>query len=178
MVVRSAVDAFIPKKSSKPDIDDIISGLSSLDVSQPKTESAKQVANSSLSVIRFGTQLPQESIIEVATISKARESQLVWQEKGPQLYLSQIPHFYVGLHERGSFSEVRKHEFDYTTLPDQVLANMKKLPRVLVTIQNLVVKHGQRGRLSLVCVDGTLKVYERVSEKSCLPDEIMERFGI
>jgi hypothetical protein len=178
MIVRSTVDAFIPKKSSKPDIDDIISGLSSLDVSQPKTESAKQVANTRLRVVRFGTQLPQESIIEVATISKFRESQLDWQEKGPQLYLSQISHFYVGLHERGSFSEVRKHEFDYTTLPDQVLANMKKLRRVLVTIQNLVVKHGQRGRLSLVCVDGTLNVYERVDEKSCLPDEIMERFGI
>ncbi|KAF8349372.1 hypothetical protein F5887DRAFT_1156477 [Amanita rubescens] len=178
MVVRSTVDAFIPAKSSKPDIDDVISALSSLGVSQPKTESAKQVANSPLKYIRFGKQVPQESIIEVATISKARESQLDWQEKGPQLYLSQIPHFYVGLHDRGHFSEVRKHEFDYTTLPEQVLANMKKLRRVLVTIQNLVLKHGQRGRLSLVCVDGVLNVYERVSEESCLPDEIMERFGI
>ena len=178
MVVRSTVDAFISTKSSKPSIDDIISGLSSLDVSQPKLESGEQVANSPLRVIHFGRQLPQKYIVEVATISKARESQLDWQEKGPQLYLSQIPHFYVGLHDRGFFSEVRKHEFDYATLPDQVLENMKKLRRVLVTIQKLVVKHGQRGRLSLVCVDGTLNVYERVSEKSCLPDEIMERFGI
>lgn len=178
MVVRSTVDAFIPAKSTKPDIDDVIDALSSLGVSQAKTESAEQVANSPLKYVRFGTQVPQESIIEVATISKARESQLDWQEKGPQLYLSQIPHFYVGLHDRGYFSEVRKHEFDYTTLPDQVLANMKKLRRALVTIQNLVIKHGQRGRLSLVCLDGTLNVYERVSEQSCLPDEIMERFGI
>ncbi|KAK2465268.1 hypothetical protein APHAL10511_002622 [Amanita phalloides] len=178
MVVRSTVDAFIPVKQNKSDIDDIVSALSSLNVTQSKPEAATRVKNSSLEVIRLGKEVPQESIVEVATISKARESQLDWQEKGPQLYLSQIPHFYVGLHERGNFSEVRKHKFNYTTLPDQVLEHMKKLRRALAIIQNVVIKHGKRGRLSLVCIDGTLQVYEREDDKSCLPDEFMERFGI
>ncbi|KAF8635841.1 hypothetical protein AX15_000035 [Amanita polypyramis BW_CC] len=175
-VVRCTADAFIPKH----DIDDIVSALSSLNVSQRKTDiaAATRVKGTSLEVIHFGTKVPQDSMIEVATISEARESQLNWEEKGPQLYLSQIPHFYVGLHNRGFFKDVRKHKFDYKTLPAQVLENMKKLRHALSTIQNIAIKNGQRGRLSLVCIGGTLKVYERLSEKSCLPDEFMERFGI
>lgn len=56
---------------------------------------------------------------------------------------------------------------------------MKRLRRALGLIQDVVFKYGQRGRLSLVCVGGTLKVYERMSKDSTfLPDEHMQRFGV
>ncbi|KAK2465269.1 hypothetical protein APHAL10511_002623 [Amanita phalloides] len=176
VVLRSTVDAFIPTSNST-NVDDIVDIFSSLDISQQTSSSAEQVKNLPLEVVHFGAKVPQESIVKIATISKTRESQLDWKEKGPQLFFSQISHFYVGLHDRGFFSEVRKHDFHYSTLPDQILQNMKKLRHALRSIQELALEKGQRGRLSLVCIDGVLKVYERLSDKSCLPDELLERFG-
>lgn len=180
MVVRSTVDAFLPSDNdskSEEDLDDVINAISSLNVARDKKEQVTDVEGTALKVIHSGELVPQESIVEVATISIYRESQLNWDEKGPQLYLSQIPHFYVGLHERGSFTEVRKHKFDYTTLQSDIKENLKKLRQALASIQRIIVKNGQRGRLSLVCIDGKLEVYERVDDKSFLPDEFLERFG-
>jgi len=180
MVVRSTVDAFVNTQTTKSEtsVDDIVDAISSLSVSRGKTESATKVKGTSLEVIRTGTNVPQESIVEVATISKVRESLLNWNEKGPQLYLSQISHFYVGLHDRGYFTKVRKDKFDYSTLPADVKEGLKKLRHALTAIQDVVLKNGQRRRLSLVCIDGVLNVYERIDDKDYLPDEFLESFGV
>ncbi len=94
MVVRYTVDGFVPGGDA-----------ASLNISKEKAE-AKRVEGTSLHVISFGTKVPQDSILEIATISKARENQLNWDEKAPQLFLSQTYNFYVGLHDRGFFSAV------------------------------------------------------------------------
>ena len=57
-------------------------------------------------------------------------------------------------------------------------AGFRKLRKVLQEIQELVVEHGQRGRLSLVCRDGGLRVFARTSDASCLPESVLERFGV
>ena len=53
---------------------------------------------------------------------------------------------------------------------------LKKLRRLLDEIQFIVMHHDTVGRLSLVCQGGELKIYERKSSDSFLPDEILSRF--
>ncbi|KAK2465270.1 hypothetical protein APHAL10511_002624 [Amanita phalloides] len=177
MVVRYTVDGFIPASNATSDVEDVAESLASLDISK-KTVEATSVTGTSLHVIAFGTKVPQESIVEIATISKARENQLNWDEKAPQLFLSQTYNFYVGLHDRGFFTTVRKRDFNPSALSVKVRINLKKLRCALGIIQEVMVKYGQRGRVSLVCREGVLKVYERVSEETFLPDDYMQRFGI
>ncbi|KAM6494253.1 hypothetical protein JOM56_010614 [Amanita muscaria] len=177
MVVRYTVDGYLSGQAVSS-VDDVADGIASLNVSKERAQ-ATPVKGTSLHIIPFGEIVPQESILEIATISKAREDQLDWDEKTPQLFLSQTHHFYLGLHDRGFFKQVRKEKFDQTKMSEKVRTNMKRLRRALGLIQDVVFKYGQCGRLSLVCVGGTLKVYERMSKDSTfLPDEQMQRFGV
>ena len=179
MVVRYTVDGYLPPTSvASSGIEEVTDTLAALDISREKAQ-AQQVKGTSLHVIPFGERVPQESIIEIATISKLRENRLDWDEKTPQLFLSQTSHFYVGLHDRGFFESVRKRRFEPTALSEKVRTNMKRLRHALGIIQGLVIKYGQRGRLGIICIGGTLKVHERLSRDSTfLPDEYMQRFGI
>jgi len=51
-----------------------------------------------------------------------------------------------------------------------------KLRQALGTIKDTVMEHGKSGRLSLVCQGGELKLYERSSQVSCLPEDILNKF--
>jgi hypothetical protein len=55
-----------------------------------------------------GTQVPQESLLEVALRSKFFIDQLDWNKLYPQLALSQTPGLRLGVHERGTFTELRQ----------------------------------------------------------------------
>ncbi|KAF8636029.1 hypothetical protein AX15_000189 [Amanita polypyramis BW_CC] len=160
MVVRYTVDGFLPSADAASPVGDIADSLKSLDISKDKAEATP------------------DSIVEIATISKARENQLDWDEKAPQLFLSQTYNFYVGLHDRGFFTSVRKRRFNSAALSVKVRINLKKLRHALGVIQEIIIKYGQRGRITLVYKEGTLKVYERISDETFMPDEFMLRFGI
>ena len=177
MVVRYTVDGFVPSADTASEVGNLADSLKSLNISKEKAE-ATPVNGTSLHVIPFGTKVPQDSIVEIATISKVRESQLDWDEKAPQLFLSQTYNFYVGLHDRGFFTSVRKRRFNPAALSVKVRMNLKKLRHALGIIQEIIIKYGQRGRISLVCKEGRMKVYERISEETFMPDEFMLRFGI
>ncbi|ETW82297.1 hypothetical protein HETIRDRAFT_46393 [Heterobasidion irregulare TC 32-1] len=185
LVVRFEVDACLPsatpkrsafpvKQSSNPDdLADILAGIN-ITPQDPATGSSSQ-----LRILRAGVEQPQASIIELTTRSENRINQLVWTEIFPQLYLSQTLHFYVGIHSRGRFYEIRKQRLDSLEMVsqrEQAETSFKKLGMALRMIQKLVIKHGQAARLSLVCERGKLMVYERVSTQSCLPAEVMRRF--
>ena len=199
LVVRFEVDACLPsatpkrsaspvKQSSNPDdLADILAGLNitpqnpaSPSVPSSSSYTASEAGSSSqLRILRAGVEQPQTSIIELTTRSENRINQLVWTEIFPQLYLSQTPHFYVGIHSRGRFYEIRKQSLDSLEMVsqrEQAETSFKKLGMALRMIQKLVIKHGQAARLSLVCEKGKLMVYERVNTQSCLPAEVMQRF--
>lgn len=103
-----------------------------------------------------------------------------WKELYPQLFLSQTPHHFLGVHQSGRFREVEKRKLgtdpDFLAVANQMQESLKKLRQALEMIQELVIEHGAKGRLSLVCEDGELKVYERESQASCLPKEFIARF--
>ena len=148
---------------------------------KPPTTIVKGMTNSDITVIHAGSAVPQSSIVELTTRSQRNATFFNWQESYPQLFLSNTPHHYLAVHERGRFVEVQKRHLESTELKriaaDSIQEAFKKLRRVLDDIKKLAVKHGETGRLSLVCKNGELKVYERLNKDSCLPDEVLERFN-
>ncbi|TFK40515.1 hypothetical protein BDQ12DRAFT_679577 [Crucibulum laeve] len=201
MVVRFEVDACLPteapatKKStpslgastgkSASNVDDLIDSLANVKISPTDSSSPSSIPSSAtdsavyLQVIKGGNQVPQSAIIELTTRSEARASQLDWAESFPQLFLSQTAHHFLAIHQRGRFIEIQKRKLtspELQKVASDIQPYLKKLRRILDDIKALVIKHGERGRLSLVCIDGDLKVYERSVQDSCLPDEVLARF--
>lgn len=195
MVVRFEVDACLPtpratttakqavtapsRSSSAQSPDDLADALAGLniisslpDVDDTSSSPDAKPRSSSIKIIHGGTEVPQESIMELATRSQYFIHEINWGEIFPQLFLSNTPHFYLGVHNRGRFDEIRKMELSGDELGSQreeAEVNFRKLGKALSTIQEIVQKYGKERRVSLVCESGTLKVYERVGRKSCLP---------
>ncbi|CAL1713702.1 unnamed protein product [Somion occarium] len=185
MVVRFEVDACIetlaPHPSSRTgDVDDLASQLSGLSVSSTSSRAAANTSSTSdVDILRGGRQVPQSSIIELTTRSERNAATFDWKEQYPQLYLSQTIHHFLAIHQRGYFTRIEKRKLSDNQMNDihaRAEESFKKLRALLGTIQDLVIGHGQRGRLSLLCQNGELQVRERESQDSFLPDEVMKRF--
>jgi hypothetical protein len=186
MVVRFEVDACIPT-AAKPSaargrvesIDDLADSLARINISQRSSATPASKSIHGLTVIDGGTVVPHSSIVELTTRTERREAEFDWNEAYPQLFFSQTPHHFLAVHNRGRFSAVNKRKLTSSELravEQQIQPDLKKLRAALDLIKEIVVKHGQRGRLTLVYRDGTLQVFERVSSASCLPDEVMAKF--
>ncbi|CCL99526.1 uncharacterized protein FIBRA_01544 [Fibroporia radiculosa] len=169
LVVRFEVDACIAPSPST-DLDALAASMASLSVKK-NTFSSPQ-----LDVIIAGARVPQDSIIELATTSGANYG---WKDKYPQLYFSQTQHHFLGKHSEGLFRNIQKRQ-----LGDEVMKYMeesaqdrlKQLRHALQMIQDLIVRQGQDTRLSLICSNKELKLFERAGEATCLPEDILERF--
>ena len=188
MVVRFEVDACLealPKRaptSGRATVDDMIGQLGSLSLSHTSASAALTDTSKGnyIDIISAGQLVPQNGILEMTTRSERNALTYDWKENYPQLFLSQTPHHFLAIHRAGTFSRIEKRQLNDSELKERHTQNesgFKRLHSLLVAIQELVVGHGKRGRLTLVCKDGLLKVYERKSEESFLPDEVMERFG-
>ena len=187
MVVRFEVDACLealPKRapsSGRATVDDMIGQLGGLSLSHTSTSPTHtDISNSNdIIILSAGRLVPQSSILEMTTRSERNVLTYDWKENYPQLFLSQTPHHFLAVHRAGTFSRIEKRQLNDAELKERHAQNepgFKRLHSLLVTIQELVIVHGNEGRLSLVCKDGLLKVYERKREESFLPDEVMERF--
>jgi len=169
MVVRFSVDACVaptdastqaPRQSSTPDVNSLSSNMSAMsmksggkrgfDVDRDASTAELDVARVAMPVV------PQGALIEITTRSEKYAAQYDWEGTYPQLYFSQTQWRYLAVHNQGNFTDVRK--------------------RAGSAIQDLVVEHGERGRLSLVFEDSTLRVFGRKTQESCLPDTMLRRF--
>ncbi|PCH39651.1 hypothetical protein WOLCODRAFT_159237 [Wolfiporia cocos MD-104 SS10] len=137
------------------------------------------VSTPELDVIRAGTRVPQSSVIEMCTRSCRNAEQFDLVDAFPQLYFSQAPNHYLAVHSRGEFETITKKHLDnpdMKRIEASAQSGFKKLKRTLQDIQELVIEHGQRGRLSLVHRDGQLRVFERISQTDCIPEQLLSRF--
>jgi hypothetical protein len=196
MVVRFEVDAYIPsvgkltprpKQVASTTVDDLISTLSRVNIRTPDTESRLRSTTrgsagaTKITVISGGAYVPQSALIEMTTRVTHRENEYDWKEAYPQLFLSQTPHHFLAVHQRGQFMRITKRKLKSSELDSVAIliqSDLKKLRRVLDIIKDLVIKHGERGRLSLVCQGGVLKIFQRTSQDSCLPDEMLGKFTL
>ncbi|KAJ7505929.1 hypothetical protein B0H11DRAFT_361862 [Mycena galericulata] len=182
MAVRFEVDACIPSAGnasrSVQSIDDLADSLAGINLA-PKSSPAKPKTSNGLTVQDGGAIVPHSSLVELTTRTERRAAELDWTDSYPQLFFSQTPHHFLAVHNRGRFVSVNKRKLtspELSSVERTIQPSLKKLRAALDVIKDVVVKHGQRGRLTLVCREGKLQVFERVGEASCLPDEVMARF--
>ncbi|KAJ7055940.1 hypothetical protein C8F01DRAFT_993761 [Mycena amicta] len=183
MIVRFEVDAHVPAPVVQRGVgrggtalDDLAGQLANMRVTKP----VPFISEYGLTVIEGGNQIAHDSLVELTTRTQRRAQDMDWTENYPQLFLSQTPNHFLGIHNRGRFVQVVKRVLgrgEFATVEKGMQPSLRKLRKLLAVIAQLVRAHGERGRLTLVCREGTLRVYERESMESCLPDEVLERFA-
>jgi len=187
MVVRFEVDACIPTSASPAprrgtaSIDELTSSLASVAITSSSASVLPSSTVNGLTILKGGATRLQSSIVELTTVSKRRHPSFDWTETYPQLFLSQTPHHFLAIHDRGRFQTVEKRRLgetrEFQDVGQDMQRSLQKLRRALQVIQQLVVEHGERGRLTLLCeANGQLRVFERVDQASCLPKDLMDRF--
>jgi len=117
MIVRFEVDSCLPpdttdtkhsaKKAPVPAVDDLADALGSINLSS-SAASESTSSPAAINILHAGTQVPQDTLLEVASRSAYFVNQLDWNELYPQLALSQTPGLRLGVHERGKFTELRE----------------------------------------------------------------------
>ncbi|KAI9433788.1 hypothetical protein BJY52DRAFT_1218590 [Lactarius psammicola] len=191
MIVRFGVDACSPSLDSSvaaTSIDDsnLADALNSVSIEQAPT-STTTTTSPAINIVRAGTQVPQDALVEVASRSVYYLDQHDWNELYPQLALSQTPVFRMGVHERGEFTELREWQLEGPGTPvktrttrqlgtqrgadvqdlsaqrRETAVQIMRLARVLQDVQKLAVARGTgpEGSFGLVCEDGKLRVYAR-----------------
>jgi hypothetical protein len=192
MVVRFEVDACFPQPSTKSQVAsksqsddhvdalaDAMSKFSLSSASGAKVQTHED--NYGLRIRQAGSYVPQSHIIELTTVSVGRRPNFDWSEAYPQLFLSQTPHHFLAVHTRGRFNTIEQRKLgssDLSQIDKTAQTALWKLRQALGIIKDIVVEHGKTGRISLVCQGGEMKVYERSSDVSCLPEDILKRFEV
>jgi hypothetical protein len=148
-----------------------------------ETSTSRQHLNTAygLIVLRGGTPVHESSIVELKALkgeSPLQPVHLSWSQHYPQLYFSQTQHAFVATHRDGLVHNVTKKNIKEATQTELTFPlKLRKLHRVLKSIQEIVVKAGVEGRLSLVSQDGELEAFERIHRGPCLPNKVMARFS-
>lgn len=191
MAVRFEVDACIPLSSANKgrsvrNIDDLADSLAGITIASSSQSTSTSPGTSKCNGLTIRESLPStsytvphSSLVELTTRAERRVAEFDWNDAYPQLFFSQTPHHFLGVHNRGRFTAVDKQKLASPKMRDverTIQPSLQKLRAALDVIKAVVVKHGQRGRLTLVCRDGELQVFERISQASCLPEDVMARF--
>lgn len=130
-------------------------------------------------VIKGGVEVPQSSLIKIKTRSARNAETFDWTAAYIQLFIGQTSNLFTGIHRSGTFNEIQQKQLDspeFGAASKRAQGALKKLRRLLDEICYIVMHHDTTGRLSLVCQRDELKIYERASQDSILPDDILERF--
>lgn len=184
MVVRFEVDACFPPpakpnpRKSISSVDELAQSLSGVSLSS-QPSSSQLSPKDELTVVKGGNYVSASAVIELTTRSEARQNFYDWKDAYPQLFFSQTAHHFLAVHQRGRFITVNKRKLSSPELQgvEQIIQpDLKLMRKALDKIKDLVVKYGERGRLTLVCSNGELKLYERKSLDSCLPNDLLELF--
>ena len=199
MVVWFEVDAYLPSPGSNipktETVDNLADTLGDMAIASATAKTASSSSSPPvINVIRAGTQVPQEALVELNSRSAYYIKQLDWNELYPQLALSQTQALHMGVHDRGVFTQLHEWQFDgrppgttTTTAPDisaqcrETAVQIARLARLLEYVQDLAIARGPgpAGSFSLVCENGELHVYARQKDagtKSCLPPDVVARF--
>ncbi|EJD39287.1 hypothetical protein AURDEDRAFT_116214 [Auricularia subglabra TFB-10046 SS5] len=149
----------------------------------PASTAAAASARSSselVEVIPSGTLVPQSSTIELTTVSKKFQHSFSWPENYPQLFLSQTAHHFLGVHEFGKFTTIRKSTLQSMTegtIGRDQRGDLKRLGRALRDIYNRVAEQNEGTLLCLDCAGGVLRLYRRTDGKQALPQEALALFS-
>lgn len=183
VVLRFNVNAYLPSPAEDAEVDSLASELTHLGLELPQRLNADDAVPdpmSGLRIIHTGSpDIPQDSLLELTTRTEKGVGKFSWAEDYPQLFLSQTPNHYTAVHRDGRFSTIRKRRLgspEMQRVEERAQPSLKKLRSILQVLHDLVIEHGETGRLSLICVKGILQVFKRNTTDSLLPDEFLTRF--
>ena len=191
IVLRFEADAYDPSLCDDLDEDEVVDPLDTLTAWVSSTSVSSHVSGDSedintqcdeLRVIRAGREIPQKALVQLKSRNSYNAANLDWQRIYPQMVLSQMPLLYVGVHQKGRFFEVQKHQLDgdasvLQNARNEAQAGLKRLRKTLEEIHNVAMAHGNNARMSLVCMgDSTLQVMKRDSADCYLPTDVLQRF--
>ncbi|KAF9510454.1 hypothetical protein BS47DRAFT_1395989 [Hydnum rufescens UP504] len=171
LLVRHEVDACLPTESDVK--------------AMPRTsasgeDSPATVDHPHLTLIRRGVELISQSrLVEVKTRSLGALRAVNWSEIYSRLYLSQTPHTYFGIHDRGLFVRIERKALDASDR-DMVLASqdaeygLRRLGSVLYALRESVLEARGDHALAVLCRGGKLALYKRTSNG--LPEELIHAF--
>ena len=197
VVVHFEVDACLPTEDPgtnratetglTPAVDSLADALGSITLSSAASLSSSSPAT--IHVLRAGTHIPQDALLELATRNASSVKYLDWNELYPQLALAQVPTLRLGVRERNRVTELHEWQIvdtgvgassppDLTAQRRETAAQIVRLAHVLEKVQELAVSRapGPAGCFSLVCESGELRVYGRKGARSCLPSDVKARF--
>ena len=193
MVVHFEVDACLPTEAPDtmptPAVENLADALGGMTLS-PSASSSSSLAT--IHVLRAGTHMPQDALLELASRKATSVKYLDWNEIYPQLALAQVPTLRLGVHENSKFTELREWQIiigtgaragassppDLTAQRRGTAAQIVRLARVLEKVQELAISRGPgpAGSFGLVYENGELHVYARTGARSCLPPDVKTRF--
>ena len=197
MVVHFEVDACLPTDAFGTElaaevgptsaVDSLADALGGIALS---SDASSSPSPGTIHVLRSGTHIPQDALLELATRKASSVKHLDWNELYPQLALAQVPALRLGVHEHSRFTELHEWQVIGTDTgassppPDlaaqrrETAAQIVRLAHVLEKVQELAISRGPgpAGCFSLVCKNGELDVYGRPGARSCLPSDVKARF--
>ena len=202
MVVHFEVDACLPTDAFGTELAAEVDPTSAVDnladalggISLSSDASSSSPSPGTIHVLRAGTHIPQNALLELATRKASSVKYLDWNELYPQLALAQVPALRLGVHEHSRFTELHEWQIigtgagagagpsspppDLTAQRRETAAQIVRLAHVLKKVQGLAISRGPgpTGSFSLVCKNGELDVYGRPGARSCLPSDVKGRF--
>jgi hypothetical protein len=186
MVVRFGADACLPSPDSSAATTFIADALSGSNIRQISTPSTTTTTSPAINIVRAGTQVTQDALVEVASRSVNYLDRLDWNELYSQMTLSQTPALRLGVHEQAEFTEIREWQLegpgarvdtgttrrrgstqrgadilDLSVERREAAVQIVRLAKVLQDVQKLAIARGPgpAGSFSLVCENGKLRVY-------------------
>ena len=142
---------------------------------------SKYTTQHGLEVKVGGSFISQDRLVELKTCTSRKLKYHRWEHVYSQLFLSNTPNVFLAIHDHGHFHRVVKEKLDSPNLKhssEKFQPQLWALVATLQAIQEMTITYGKKSRLSLVCEQGRLSVYERENKESCLPAEILARFEI
>jgi len=203
-VIKRIVTAPRPGRLREDTLDGLSSQVALLSIRESNAAASSGSGDSEgdLQVIPTSHEIsPQSSIIEIKSRSARSYESFDWSGIFPQLFFSQIPHLYIGIHRQGTFEQLVKYRIptslrldaDSEATGDAIQASpavQRALDRARQAIKNLglllkrlreVVLEQVRTRdessgMVLLCESGKLSLYSRSPEDK-LPLRVVEGFN-
>lgn len=169
-----------PDKNSN--VDELSAVLDGLSIESPSTTTsagtATTVSKPTITIKDGGAFVPQESLVEITSRSIRNVVNINWPDVYPQLLFSPMPNLFLGVHEYGTFTEIRKRNLsELTEAHEQCLPAIKQLRAVLQVLVDRVREEEYGQRFALICRNGELRLHKRRDNKQALPDDALSLFA-
>ncbi|KAH7090042.1 hypothetical protein BKA62DRAFT_109705 [Auriculariales sp. MPI-PUGE-AT-0066] len=182
MLVRFELDACL--RADPSDADTLASELDSLTVSDDTNDNPDEIPvphPAGLTIVpgSNASMVPASRTIELVTVTRKFAHNINWVENYPQVLLSQTHHHFLGLHDFGRFTEVKRRtleDMQNGVIGEEVEGDLKRLGKILVKILEVVRERDERELLSLVCQNGALSLRKRDDGRQAVPPEYVSFF--